>query len=74
MNLLNRIRATAERDLLAELAIELYDEGYREATFPLKINNDPHILSVVNALREWEKSGRIIPQGLRKKIYRRSGG
>jgi len=69
IKLLNRIKAIAERDLLAELAIELYDEGYREATFPLKINNDPHILSVFNAIREWEKFGKIIPMGLGKKLY-----
>jgi len=66
-----RIRAEAERDLLAELAIQLHEEGYREDTLGLS-PFDPAYNAVLNYIREWDRFGRILPNGLGKKIYERA--
>jgi len=66
----DRVKKEDERDLLAELAIQLYDEGYRESNLNLDFQVGPN-LRLRNYLREWEKFWQIRPDGLDKKLYRR---
>jgi hypothetical protein len=61
-NIEERILRTWERDLMAELSIELYNEGVR--------SNDikcvgPAELQVSNCLRDLERCGKIYPMSFR---------
>lgn len=62
-----RIKETWQRDLMAELSIELYKEGYRQSD--IQFGNDPAKLMIANYLRDLEINGFTIPNRFGAKKY-----
>jgi len=73
ISLTDRIKKVAERDLMAELAIDLFNEGYRSSTLNLNVF-DPDFLDISNCIRDLEINGEIKPNGYNKKSYKLKRG
>lgn len=71
-DVVRRIEFELSRDLLAELAIDLYREGYRESSIDLQSLETCNYscLTMRNYLWDLEKTGQILPNRMGKKVYK----